>query len=565
MMNKTILLVLVAIFYSVCAFAQPDHPVANHQTYQIAERLEVLSGQNAAWHSAIRAWNRKDLAQLASHADSSKASVIYQLDSDIAYIYNENNEWITDSTRIPERITSGWRRLFYPTKANLWEVNHPHFKLRINPILAVGVGRESGDSTWLFANRRGVEVRGNIDNKIWFYTNLIEQQVRFPEYTRDRIEKYKAIPGASLYKVFNSTIFNSTNVDDYNVAQAYIGFNATKHIGIQLGHGNHFIGNGSRSLLLSDFGTNNFYLKINTRVWRFHYQNLFMELTPFSKGYFPRNDGLLPKKFVVAHYLDFKITPKTSIGIFETTVLARKDQFELQYLNPIIFYRSVDGFIGSPDNVLLGLNANTIIANRVRLYGQFILDEFKFSELYKPAQKGWWGNKYGYQLGAKYFNAFGVNHLDLLAEYNQVRPYTYSHGDSTISYSHYSQPLAHPLGANFREFIIHARYQPIPQLIFQGRVVRMRTGDDQGTNWGSNILLSYDTRPKEYGHEIGQGTPATTLIWRASASWQVWHNAFFDLNITKRTKDSNDSRLDRDDFIIQGGFRLNFWDQDFDF
>jgi hypothetical protein len=36
-----------------------------------------------------------------------------------------------------------------------------------------------------------------------------------------------------------------------------------------------------------------------------------------------------------------------------------------------------------------------------------------------------WKNKYGYQLGVKYYNAFHIDNL-LQLEYNHVRPYVFS-------------------------------------------------------------------------------------------------------------------------------------------
>ena len=95
------------------------------------------------------------------------------------------------------------------------------------------------------------------------------------------------------------------------------------------------------------------------------------------------------------------------------------------------------------------------------MYGQLLLDEFKLSEV--RAGDGWWGNKFGFQLGGKYIDAFNIKNLDLQLEHNRVRPFTYSHGDSVANYTHYNMPLAHPLGANFQEVIGIARYQPAPK------------------------------------------------------------------------------------------------------
>ena len=53
-----------------------------------------------------------------------------------------------------------------------------------------------------------------------------------------------------------------------------------KYLDFQFGYDKNFIGNGYRSLFLSDFGNSYLFLKINTRIWKFNYLNLFMELTP---------------------------------------------------------------------------------------------------------------------------------------------------------------------------------------------------------------------------------------------------------------------------------------------
>ncbi len=78
----------------------------------------------------------------------------------------------------------------------------------------------------------------------------------------------------------------------------------------------------------------------------------------------------------------------------------------------------------------------------------------------KHYSNGWWGNKQGFQLGMKYIDLFSVKNLDLQLEANVMRPFVYSHNDSVANYSNYNQPLAHPLGANFDEYIAILRWQP---------------------------------------------------------------------------------------------------------
>src|SRR5690606_10630143 len=155
------------------------------------------------------------------------------------------------------------------------------------------------------------------------------------------------------------------------------------------------------------------------------------------------------------------VTKWLNVGVFEGIVFGREDHFDFQYLNPIIFLRHVEGTVGSPDNAVAGFDFKANAAKKFQFYGQLLLDEFLLQVI--TSNSGYWANKYGYQLGVKYVDAFKINNLDLQLETNRVRPFTYSHYDSTANYTHYNQPLAHPLGANFHEFVGVLKYQPAPK------------------------------------------------------------------------------------------------------
>lgn len=174
------------------------------------------------------------------------------------------------------------------------------------------------------------------------------------------------------------------------------------------------------------------------------------------------NDARYLDKYSASHYLTMNIGNRISVGMFESVVWAAQDtmgqrNFDLSYLNPIIFFRPLEYSLGSPDNMTMGINAKYILGNSSAFYGQFVMGEFKFDEVFNGSK--WWANKQGFQLGFKSYNFLGINKLDFLTEYNQVRPYTYSHRETITNYAHYNQELAHPLGANFRESVSKVKYQ----------------------------------------------------------------------------------------------------------
>ncbi len=573
---KYLLSTLFVLFYFQIIYGQSSNISDGSRTEYTMERLEIKSGKANLYHSSIKPYLREDAVRVGLLVMKSDTSLSKIEKKNIQDLFNDNNEWlgINDSkitliggrndeqslveigTKSPYfKRKKGILKHFYKTPANLFEVNNKDFHFRANPILNLGYANSKDDAEPVFLNQRGIEFRGGVDDRIFFYSNIIESQARFANYVTQRIKRDNAVPGAGFFKKYESSVFDITDGYDFLNAQAYLGFNVSEHVGVQLGHGKHFVGNGYRSLLLSDFANNYFYLKFNWRVWRFQLQNVFAELATEAKR--DARDFLLPKKYMASHYLDYNVTPNLSIGFFETVVFQRNNQFELQYLNPVILYRTVEQVTGSADNILLGLNGNWNLMNRFQIYGQFILDEFKFNELITDNQ-GWWANKYGYQAGVKYIDAFGIDQLDLQFETNTVRPYTYSHGDSSSVYSHFNQPLAHPIGANFQEFIGIIKYQPIKNLFLELKAITFKAGESEaGTNWGENILLSNNNREREYGNELFQGTEYNALILNANISYQVFHNCFLDLNYYQRSKDSFSDALDQETLYIGGGLRLN--------
>ncbi len=587
-MTNRFILVFFFLTFPIFLFSQGVGVPLQSDSYHIIDRLEIKTGLLNPSYSSIKPYRRGDITKYAMDIDSSVLAISSKDQNDLYYIFKDNNDFVPDvpeDKKIGEELNKVYvdssktfytlqknaekhsrgyyfetekpiLKYFYRTPGNAFEFNKKAFYFKVNPLLRGTVGFDQNEEDFLFDNVRGVAVRGGVDKKVFFYTEVQESQSRFLTYVNQRIERDAAVPGASLYKVYDSSVIDSKGAYDYLNAQGYFGFNISKHVGVQLGHGANFIGNGYRSLFLSDFAANYFYLKLNTRVWRFHLQNIFAELNAAS-GRDGQGDNLIPKKYFAAHYLNARITKNLQIGLFESVVFSRQNHFELQYLNPVILYRSVEHLIGSPDNVLIGMDFKWNIFNRFQLYGQMVFDEFKFDELILE-RNGWWANKYGIQAGLKYIDVFGIDHLDGQLEYNTVRPYTYTHRDSLANYSHYNQPLAHPLGANFREVIAKLRYQVTKKLMVEGRLINMQYGiDTDSTNWGSNILLNNNSREQEYDNKTTQGIKTTTQIIGLDISYQVFHNMYIDLNYFYRNQNSEDDRFDLKNNYIGGGIRVN--------
>jgi hypothetical protein len=554
-MTNRFLCLFIALGTSLSVWAQGTNAPLDPDYYHLIQRYEIKSGRFApGFHSNVKPYLRSDIAEFVDtlYSNSTPGSKVDEFN--LQYLANDNWEFSNNHKNESKKPLF---KALYKKQSDLFFVNTKDFDLHISPVFHFGYGIEKGEDN-IFTNSRGLVIRGMISKKVGFYTYLVENQMRFPSYVRDWMNDDRfVVPGEGFWKDFKD------NGVDFFTARGYISFDAAKFINFQFGHDKQFIGNGYRSLILSDFSNNHLFLKINTNVWRLNYSFMVSEMRADAPGNVGGSFSSVdfPKKYMAFHRIGVNITDNINLGIFESVMFGQNEDstgtsFELDYLNPIIFYRAIEQSGGSQDNALLGADATWMFLNRFSLYGQVVFDEFLLDEV--KAGEGWWGNKISYQFGLKYIDVFGIDNLDLQLEGNFARPYTYAHITNFTSYSHYKQALAHPIGANFKEFIALAQYQPIPKLRLSAKLVVANYGaDTDSTNWGSDILKSYDTREMEFNNEIGQGIATDLFYFDFTASYQLKHNLFIDFNQVFRNLESELVERDANNTITSLSIRLN--------
>ena len=319
-------------------------------------------------------------------------------------------------------------------------------------------------------------------------------------------------------------------------------------------NGKQFIGDGYQSLLLSDAASSYPYLRLTTEFGPVKYYNLYTTFLNFSMVNYGR------KKHAAIHYLDFAVTDKIHIGVFESILWQSKSQFvntgyELAYLNPIIFYRPVE-FSKKSDkgNALMGATLNAGL-KQIMLYAQFILDDLNISRQADQDDNyegGFFQNKFGYQLGLK----GQIDNFKYLIEYNQVQPYTYGHRTILQNYSHNNQALAHPLGANFKEWINILEMKK-GQWTYTIKTMFSVVGlDSINTHYGQNIFASdYDASTGgqiSYGNFNGQGFSTKIISFQPEVSFKL---KGFDLFASIYYKTKNSDLLDQSFLFYSVGLR----------
>jgi len=545
--------------------AQSSFIPLNDDYYHLIDRLEIKRGKfTEGFHSTVKPFERKAVVALTDSI--LKEGEISLTDRDwetIDYIREDSWEWTkgfaaTDSVRYNELARLGWfksplpgkKRKFWQHAPDLYSVNNNDFDLHFNFVTTNFLGKDENTNSSLWLTARGVEIRGMINKKLGFYTFVSDSQGLFPKYVRDFAQP-NSFPGEGLAK---SPKLNT----DFLSARGYITFRPLKSINVKFGHDQNVFGSGYRSLILSDNSSPYLFLRLDTQLGIFKYTNLWTSMLTDKI-----NDGLRGKKFAAIHHLSVNLGKRFNFGIFEAEVFNRDSVgggYDLNYLNPIIFYRYIESYIGSQDNALLGVDFRWLVGKKGSIYGQFVLDEFLTKYLFNGSKS--WTNKYSLQLGGKYVDAFGIPNLDLQTEFNLVRPYTYSHKDGGRNYAHYGQALAHPLGANFREYLGIVRYKATSRLSIYGTFMLANQGKDtESHNYGSDILKSYDTRigaiDRNYKHRTGDGIPANTRFTDLRLSYSLAHNLFLDGRLLLRNVKSPSPDFARKTNVFSIAVRYN--------
>ena len=556
---------LCLLFVPTLCFSQSTMLPQGSKHRILLNRLELFMRDNPELNiSTVKPISRKTAVMIAELSDSLQKRFPYDYYHHLSKVdYHNlrsllmnNSEWVTGDQSGFKSRKPLWNT-FYKTPADLFAVNEKDFFLAVNPVLQLQQSFETGNSDRIFLNSKGVTLRGRIGKGFGFDSYITDNQERGPGFFQQRVGFYDAVPGAGFYKPFKTTAF------DYIDARGSIHFNAGKYFFFQFGYDKNFIGNGYRSLMLSDFGNSYLFLKINTSIWKIQYHNLFMELVPQTIQISAGNK-ILDKKYAAMHHLSINAAKWLNIGIFEAVIFGRKNHFEFSYLNPIIFLRAAEQQAGSADNAVIGIDFKINAGHQGQIYGQFILDEFLLKEV--KAGDGWWGNKFGTQLGLKYADAFEIPNLDLQLEANIVRPFTYSHFDSVANYTHYNQPLAHPLGANFLETITTATYQFHPKWTTQWRFIFWKQGlDSANSNFGGNIFKLNTTRSHgDYNYSLAGGIKSTGINTSALVSYEWKENFFLEGSIMYRHF-KTESTSANNSLMLTVGMRLNMFRREYDY
>jgi hypothetical protein len=365
------------------------------------------------------------------------------------------NKKIADSSRQYYELTE---ILF---KKHLVEAKGKNYFIGISPLVDLSMGKDNIDTNErkLFQNTRVFIAEVDLGDKFSFSTSFFENQGRYANY---QTEYYKSIgelyPGASNYNTQNAMIPGASRTKpfsedgfDYAFARGNMIYQLAKTTWISAGNTPHFIGNGYRSIVLSDNSISTPFFRIDQGVGKFDFLMIRSRLINLMRRPVSTTvEATYETKAYSLNMVSYRPFKNLKLSVFESTVWSKGDSINVHAVHPA-YYSPVplSGSVLAPDsmrNSMVGFDLCFKPTNHVLLYGQYALTT-------------WETKKYAIQMGARLYSLFNQKDLMFQIEWNQASNGMYEHTDARLNFSNGNTPMALIKGNGFNELIVRANYE----------------------------------------------------------------------------------------------------------
>lgn len=399
----------------------------------------------------------------------------------------------------------------------------------------------------------GFQVGGSLGTKCFYNIGGFVSSAVFPTYLNTYVNQVGIIPGQAYDRTLGK------NISEWDYLTAVVSFSPNKYLTIAAGRDKTFIGDGYRSMLLSDYASPYPFFKLTGTLGDVTYMAMWADMNDNATT---SQYHLNQHKFGVFHYLDWNINNRWSVGFFDNVIgyftsgNGSKRPFDFYYLNPIIFLKPINDSSDDPDKSLLGFTGKYKLTNDITVYGQFALNEFESKNFF--SNNGSSRNKYGWQLGLRGASLFGISNLNYLLETNSAKPYTYSARIAIESYTGNGEPLAHPWGANLRELVGLLNYT-YKRFDFSGEADFGRYGlDINGKNYGKDLFMLWTNPANKNGNYIGQGLTTNMIYLEGRIAYMLNPRYNLRIEVSGLLRDEKNTQYNDKTAILAVGLRSSF-------
>ena len=373
----------------------------------------------------------------------------------------------------------------------------------------------------------GFRIRGTLFDRVGFYLRASNGQ-KLSGDTKDRVFAYNT---DVRLKANTKFVTEGKNFDSF---EGYLRYSTQgEWLALTAGREAIYSGFGYIDRLFLSNNTVPFdALKLDLKYKAISYQFLYGNLKGDSLG----RD--LASKNIASHRFDVRLGNRFRFGITESIIIS-DNFFSFTYLNPISFLMSADLNKGVDEtlknNSLMGFDFEVVPVDNLAVQGSFLIDDLNLSTLSNNDASNS-DNKFGYQAGLLWTDAFTLPNLTAAVEYTRLDPFVYSHRTNKSTYTNWGMSLGHALPPNSDEIATKFTYWVGSRLRMDLTYQHQRSGagflfDSAGAmiqNYGGDINLgSHDFN--ETKNTFLQGNRVNRDIIGLNVSWQPIRQWYLEL------------------------------------
>ncbi len=325
-------------------------------------------------------------------------------------VMNRNNAVLIPSATDTVQVLS--LRLFSDDEKFLYHYGREKNYVSVKPLGSIRSVAKFGEGTnQLNANygNLGFRVYGTLDSCLGYYIQATNGKF----FSGDKsfgIQEDKTLANSVKFTLLNS---------DFDLVESHIRYQSNWFYG-GIARETRFLGSGvTQSLVVSDNAPpmDELFLGVMFKNFKYnfsHFSLIAEPITPTQAG----SSAIIPSKYMVLHSATFQFR-KLNFTYFETIVYSERN-FELAYLNPFTFLKSVEHSLHDRDKATMGFAFEWNPFRNFQILGTWMMEDMIFSEI----GKNFWGNKTAWNIGAIYSLPFST---DFAFEYTRVEPYMFTH------------------------------------------------------------------------------------------------------------------------------------------
>lgn len=234
-------------------------------------------------------------------------------------------------------------------------------------------------------------------------------------------------------------------------------------------------------------------VKLPFRIWKVKFASILGFLKEDRRTRKLHVGGI--KKYLSAHRVEITPFPGFTLGWQEVYIYA--ENLHIQLINPFMPYQMAEDYFGDTGNPTMEGDIDICLLPNTRIYMSLFMDDF-----HPEANFFTYGaNRWAVSGGALMVDPFGLENIDIRAEYARIEPWLYPHKgiiqDPPIptSYTHFNTPLGHWIGPNADDLFFEINHRLSANLLTTLSYNRIRKGEIGGSIYDySKTAMGEDKR-----------------------------------------------------------------------